>query len=299
MGDVIIMAKWFNETLLIKYWEDRCTNYELQDGTKINSAKRNPSFGRYPDISENFLSDGRMVPVEIEWLTTNFDKHGHDISELRDNEGLLVVYKQNAGFPVEQIEIDKDDLIEWFKEKAEELCIETLQEIENATRKSKEPQIYLFYVPASGDKNFNIALQHGVWGFPANNKGVARGLSKLMQIKKGDILIFVKEWKADPSIKVSGGRVSAEKYIGTFKEIVAVTVTKAFYEDTKEIWSDTIYPYRVGFRKEPIFIGKNIPCNQKKLGKSLHEILRKLQVNGSVERIDSSLIVKLMSLCTE
>lgn len=293
------MAKWFNETMLIKYWEDRCIKYELQDGTKIKSAKRNPRFGGYPDISENFLSDGRIVPVEIEWLTTNFDKHGHDINQLRDNEGFLVVYKQDAGFPVEQVEIDKSDLIEWFKDNAEVLCSETLQEIEQSIKKSKQPQIYLFYVPASGEKNFNIAFNNGVWGFPANNKGVARGLSKLMQIKKGDLLVFIRQWKSDPSINVSGGRVSSEKYIGTFKEIVGVTVTRGFFKDSKVIWNDNEYPYRVEFRKEPLFKGKNIPCNYKELGKSLHEILRKLQVNGSVERIDSTLIVKLMSLCTD
>ena len=96
-------------------------------------------------------------------------------------------------------------------------------------------------------------MSNGVWGFPANDKKTTRGLAKIMQIKKGDLLI----------------------------------------------WKDTIYPYRVNFRKEILFRGKKIPCNAKDLGKSLHEILRKLQVNGTVEKIDSSLIVKLMSLCTK
>lgn len=291
------MAKWFDETILIKYWEDRCNKYELQDGRKINSAKRNPSFGRYPDISENYLSDRTVVLAEIKWATTSFDNHGHDIEELRKNNGFLIVYNQNSGFPVEQVQIDKDDLIEWFKEEAENLCIETLQNIEHSAKKSKEPQIYLFYIPKSGRENFEIAMNNGVWGFPANNKGRVRGLQKLMQIKKGDLLIFVREWKSGK--KVTGGRVKEEDYIGHFKEIVGVTVTKGFYEDTKPIWKNTVYPYRVNFRKEILFKGRDIPCNEKALGKSLHEILRKLQVNGSVERIDSSLIVKLMSLCTK
>ena len=95
------MPKWFNETILIKYWEDRCQNYELKDGTKITSASRNPSFGRYPDISHNYLSDGRVVPAEIEWVTTNFDRHGHDINDLRNGDGFLVVFKSDSGFPTE------------------------------------------------------------------------------------------------------------------------------------------------------------------------------------------------------
>jgi hypothetical protein len=40
-------------------------------------ARRNPSFGRYPDISENTLSGGSVVPGEIEWVTTNFERHGY------------------------------------------------------------------------------------------------------------------------------------------------------------------------------------------------------------------------------
>ena len=291
------MAKWFDESILIKYWEDRCNKYSLQNGMKINCAKRNPSFGRYPDISENYLSDNTIVPAEIEWLTTNFDEHGHDIEELRRQNGFLIVYKQNSSFPVEQVEINKEDLIEWFKENAGNLCIETLQNIEHTMKKSKEPQVYLFYVPKSGHENFRIALENGTWGFPVSKTGRSRGLERLMQIKKGDILVFVKEWKSSKT--VSGGRVSAKDYIGNFKEIIGVTVTKGFYEDNKQIWKDANYPYRVNFRKKILFEGKDIPCDPKTLGKSLHEILRKLQVNGSVERIDSSLILKLMSLFTK
>lgn len=293
------MPKWFDETILIKYWEDRCSQYEMQDGTKFMKSIRNGSFGRYPDIEYNYLSDGRVIPAEIEWVTTNFDRHGHDITLLREREGVLVVFKQDAGFPVEQIEIDEEDFKQWYVESAELLCQETLAEIKNILKKRKEPQIYLFYIPKSGEKNFKIALEQGIWGFPINSKGVTRGLPRLSQIKRNDIVVFLRNWKSLPSIKVSGGRISADKYLGTFKEIVGVTVTKGFYESTKQIWVNNDYPYRFDFRKEPLFRGNNIPCNPKDLGKSLHEILRRLQVNGSVERIDSSLIIKLMSLCTE
>ena len=133
------MAKWFNETILIKYWEDRCHNYSLKDGTEIKSASRNKSFGRYPDISDNFLSDGRVVPAEIEWVTTNFDRHGHDITEIRDENGFLIVLKTDAGFPLEQVEIDEADFMDWYKTNAEELCQETLSEIKTISKKSKEP----------------------------------------------------------------------------------------------------------------------------------------------------------------
>lgn len=178
------MAKWFDESILIKYWEDRCKTYNLQDGRKINSAKRNPSFGRYPDISENYLDDKTVVPAEIEWMTTSFDQHGHDIEELRRNNGFLIVYRQNAGFPIEQVQIRKEDFIEWFKENAEELCIETLQNVESTTKRSKEPQIYLFYIPKSGSKNFETAVANGVWGFPMNNNRKSKRFRKTNANKK-------------------------------------------------------------------------------------------------------------------
>ena len=50
-------------------------------------------------------------------------------------------------------------------------------------------------------------------------------------------------------------------------------------------------------RKKVHFEGKDIPCTINHLGRSLHEILRKAQISSSIEKIDSSMIVKLMSLC--
>ena len=140
-------------------------------------------------------------------------------------------------------------------------------------------------------------MNNGIWGFTGGDKKTTRGLEKIMQMKKGDILVFVREWKADQEGVT--GRPLREKYIGTYKEIVGVTLTKGFYEDNKKNWDNEEYPYRVNFRKEILFRGKDIPCNKKVLGESLHEILRKLQVNGTIERVDSSLIVKIMSLCTK
>ena len=145
-----------------------------------------------------------------------------------------------------------------------------------------------------------VALREGVWGFPSNRSGTTRGLPKLSQIKENDIIIFVQNWKSAPTVKVSGGRASSKDYVGTFGRIVGVVVTKGFYEpkNPHPFWLDNAYPYRFDFRKEPLFVGHNVPCTQKALGKSLHEILRVMQVNGSVEKIDTSMIVKLMSLCT-
>jgi hypothetical protein len=122
------MARWFDETILIRYWEDRASHYQLKNGSKVERARRNPSFGAYPDVSENFLSDGAVVPAEIEWVTTKFDRHGHDIKTLIDNNGFLVVLKSDASFLVEQIELDRQDFLDWIGKHARELAQETLAE---------------------------------------------------------------------------------------------------------------------------------------------------------------------------
>jgi len=294
------MPKWFDETVLIKYWEECCQKYTLKGNVKIREAARNPSFGRYPDIAENVLSTGEIVPAEIEWLTTNFDRHGHDIRELDEKNGFLIVFKQDASFVLPQIEIDRDDFLEWFKRRGENLAIETLSEIESQAKKSKEPQIFLFYLPkrSNGEKNFKIALDHGTWGFPEDSNGVRRGLPQISSIKKGDIVVFVYHWKKSPKSTAKGGRVSSEQFFGTYEKLFGLVVTEGYFTEKKKIWDDGEYPHRFKFRKKPLFEGENIPVNKKSLGSSLHEMLRILLMSGSIQKIDGSLMTKLMSLCT-
>jgi hypothetical protein len=295
------VPRWLDEKVLQKYWEARCRNYSLKDGRQIRGATLNPRSDGYPDVIENHLSAGTPVPAEIEWVTTDFDRHKHDINLLKDPGGFIIVLKQDAGFPLEQVQIDEADFIQWFRENAEPLCRETVAEVRRISARSQEPQILLFYLGKSrtAERNFQIALHHGVWGFPTNRRGVTRGLPKIQQIKKHDIVVFIRSWAAAPHAKVSGGRLPADRYIGHYEQILGVTVTKGYYNTSSpRLWPDNEYPHRFDFRKEPLFVGNNIPCNPKDLGKALHEILRVLQVNGSVERLDTSMMVKLMSLCT-
>ena len=106
------MKKWLEEKILIKYWTENCTKYSLRDGRKIRSAQHSLPFDSYPDIQKNELDDGTIVPAEVEWNTSNFDRHGHDISVLIENNGFLIVLeKDKESFPVEQVEINKNDFL--------------------------------------------------------------------------------------------------------------------------------------------------------------------------------------------
>jgi len=258
--------------------------------------------GAAADISENFLSDGAVVPAEIEWVTTNFDRHGHDIKTLIDNDGFLVVLKSDASFLVEQVELDRQDFLDWIEKSARELAQETLSDIDRQARLSKEPQIFLYYAPrrGRGRANLEIALQHGVWGFPESDAGVTRGWTAISEIKRGDIVVVVHEFRTAPEAKATGGRLSSDKYLGTFTRIIGLVVTTRMYRDeTTRIWPNHRYPNRFKFRIPPLFEGRDIPCSVKHLGAPLHEILRRLQVTGFVQKIDGSSMTKIVSLCIQ
>ena len=292
--------KWIQEKVLIKYWTDNCSKYQLKDGTKILSSQHSIPLDAYPDISSNSLSDGRNVPAEIEWKTSSFEQHKHNISTLKDNDGFLIVFeKDQESFPVEQVLIDSEDFKQWFIKNAEKLVIDTVQSVKKKTLANKEPQIFLYYLPRTrmGKINLSKAMPKGTWGFPEKN---TRGLDRIMQLKKGDIVVIVHNWKSSPDIKVTGGRLSSEKYLGTYEKVFGLVVTKGYYFAKKPlIWDNEIYPHRFDFRKEPLFEGNEVDCSKKALGNNLHEILRKLQVSGQIEKIDSSLIVKFMSVFTK
>jgi hypothetical protein len=160
----------------------------------------------------------------------------------------------------------------------------------------------LYYVPRTGmgRANLQIALQNGVWGFPESNKKITRGWASISQIKRGDIVVVIHNFTADAGVGAKGGRLSADLYIGTFERIIGLVVTSNLYRDDEvAIWPDQQYPRRFKFRKPPLFEGHQISCSKKALGPSLHEVLRRLQVTGFVQKIDGSSMTKLMSLCTQ
>ena len=98
------MRKWLEEKVVQRYWVENCTKYSRQDGTKIISGRFNKTFDRYPDTYCT-LESGEEVPVEVEWSTLDFGRHKHDIRELRNNNGFLVVLEENDKFELEQIRI--------------------------------------------------------------------------------------------------------------------------------------------------------------------------------------------------
>ena len=295
------MKKWFTEKVLLKYWVENASKYKLKDGRKIKSAEYNIPFDRHPDIGKNVLDDGSIVPCEIEWVTTNYNKHKHDVNVLIESDGFLVVLEKDLeSFPVEQVQIIKKDFFEWFKRDAVNMANETVQNYKTKSFKKNEPQIHIYYMRSKGTGKINrkYTFEHGVDGFPESTK--KNTLETLKQVKKGDIFIVARNFKS--SINVKGGRNPSDKHKGKFEEIYGLVVTKDYYfSKIPKIWiKDKIeYPHRYNFRKKALFEGKNIPCTIKDLGRDLHEVCRKMQITSEIKKLDHSMIVKLMSLCRE
>lgn len=190
------MPKWFDEKILIAYWEDNCKNYRLPDGRKIISAERNPSFGAYPDILRNELETGEVVPCEIEWVTTNFRQHGHDIDVLINSNGFLLTFIENSAFDVAQITIDEKDFVDWISKKSKKLASETIAVLKKTSKSRTDSFVWIIYVPSRGAKGYNIAFENGIWGFPEDNNRNRRGLNEIKDIKEGDFIVFVKKFQS-------------------------------------------------------------------------------------------------------
>ncbi len=292
------MSDFFlHENILIKYWIDQCSNYDLY-GNKIIKAVANIPLSITPDIKENIFEDNTKVPCEIKWTTSGF-VDPEQISKVQGLNGFLLVFKKDkSDCPVPQIEIDRSDFEIWFQRNSKKLAAETTRKY-SESKISKDPTVYINYISTSksGKKNWDIAISNNTWG--VNEKDFSNSNRIVKNIKKGDVIVFFYEWRKDPRMQdVLGGRVPLEKFKGTFSNIYVLIVTKNYYySKTPEIWNDKDYPHRFKFKE--LFTGKNIKCYKRNLGPPLHSLTHRLMSNPRFLSIDSSMLLKVISLCNK
>jgi hypothetical protein len=295
------MPRWFDEKVLIAYWEDNCKKYELPDGRKIISAERNPSFDAYPDILRNELDTGEVVPCEIEWFTSNFKKHEHDINVLLDSGGFLLTFIENTAFDVVQIKIIEEDFIDWISKKSRKLARETVAIIKKNAKGRSDSFVWIIYVSSRGGKDFGIAFENGIWGFPEDDKRKRRGLGEIKDIKEGDFIVFIKQFQSFENNKIVTPRTKdLAKLVGHIQKIVGVRVIDGYYfEDKIRVWDNNIYPHRFNFDKDIVFKGENVLFTPERFGEQLHrQIAYRINAN-TIEHIDASMFLKIMGLCAK
>jgi len=295
------MSDFFlHENILIRYWVDRCNfnKYKVND-KKILKAEANIPLSITPDIAKNIFEDNSQQPCEIKWQTSDF-KDPEQINTVKKLNGFLLVFdKDRDDCPIPQVEIDKNDFEKWFVKNSKKLAQDTVKRYKKADSKRKQPKVFLNYLSTTkaGQTNWNIAIKHSTWG--VNEKDFARSNKAILDIKKGDIIIFFYAWTKDKSrIDVKGGRVRIDQFVGSFKKVYALIATKSYYNSlSPQIWEDKQYPHRFKFKL--LFDGNNITCNKKTLGAPLHSYIHSLLSSPRFEQVESSILLKALSLCTK
>ena len=293
------MSDFFlHENILIRYWIDRCQNYEL-NGNKIKKAVANIPLSITPDISQNYFENGKKMPCEIKWTTSGFNDPDQ-IRHVQSLNGFLLVFnKDREDCPIPQIEIDKNDFEKWFIKNSKKLATDTINRYSNDKNKRTEPKVFLNYLSASkkGKRNWEIAIKNGTWGM--NDNDFKRSSKEIINIKKGDIIIFFHAWTKKKNLtEVRGGRVPIEKFMGNYEYVYALIATRNYYNSPNPVlWDDKNYPHRFKFRI--LFEGKNIKCNRRNLGAPLHTVCHQLLTSPRFLPVDSSILLKTLSLCTK
>lgn len=293
------MSDFFlHENILIRYWVDRCSIYNL-NGKKIIKAIANIPLSITPDIAKNYFEDNSQMPCEIKWQTSDF-KDPEQINAVKNQNGFLLVFdKDRDDCPIPQIEINKNDFEKWFINNSKKLAKDTINKYSIRELNRKEPRVFLNYLSTSrsGQKNWDIAQKHNTWG--VNENDLNRSSKEILNVKKGDIILFFYAWTKDKSrTDVRGGRIKIDQYVGSFKRLYALIATKDYYKTTSpKIWIDKDYPHRFKFRI--LFDGKDIPCNKRSLGARLHTFMHSIQTSPRFVQVDSSILLKALSLCTK
>jgi len=252
------MVKWIDEKVLQKYWKENCRKYTVK-GLKILKCRFNPTFDQYPDVY-CLLENNEEVPAEVEWKTSDFN---HDISVLRENNGFIVVLKQNQNFEMEQVIIIQEDFEKWFTKNSKKILSESLKQIIEEISTRNFPKLWFYYLNKSANLHFYQEIEKQTWGVPKK----FRQLNRFRDVKKEELIAFIGPWypQRKKGKAITGGRVPLQKFKGRIEKIIVFRVTSDYYCDDTELWehgSSEKWPHRFKFSKEPILELKDININR-------------------------------------
>ena len=223
------MSEYIHEIVLQDYFLENIEelNIQVQYGKTSKYVVKNVTFNRsgtFWDIN-GILSNGVQIPIEIEWISSNFVLHRHDKSKdilnFRKNNGVLVVLRKNREIEnIQQVSI-LESLTEskfikhfknWYKNKYEKYIDITLKDYLVGEYARNIPRIILYPISLNARKNYfkNKVLykKHphnpNILGFTENGyKNVF-----IKDIKPNDICLF---------IDAKGKRCTRSKFITEIK----------------------------------------------------------------------------------
>ena len=259
------METWLKERVLQRYVLENYSKFRPFD-QKIINVRDNKD--RFPDLY-CILENGKEIPAEVEWKSSNFVQHGHDINELKDNQGFLFVCEkdQDLGFEIPQIEISIEDFENWFTKNSLKIIQDTTEPYKKQDKERKVPKLWFSYLSLKGGgvSDFDKALKNHTWGVQKNYSPSV--INQISTVQKNDLIAFIGAGRGFP------GRVDLTKWMkksfkGSFEQMRVYRITKGyFYDDEKIIWTgtgkwkDEAFPHRFEFDPIPIIALKNIKIN--------------------------------------
>lgn len=281
------MEKWLKERVLHRYIIENFKKYH-HGGLKIIQVKDNKD--QFPDLF-CLLENGKEVPVEIEWQSSNFVLHGHDINYLKENQGFLFVFykNQDLGFDVPQYLIQSDDFEKWFAEHAIEIAKDTLKDYKIESRLQRTyPKLWFTYLSlkAGGTIHFDLSLKRWTWGVQENYSNFV--INHISSIQSGDLIAFVGPGRGFRG-RVDLKTWSKRGFKGKFESIILCRVTKGYYFDKTQIWrgigkwKNELFPHRFDFDRNPVLNVRNIQINNLTIATKyeLHSMIYNNLISGS------------------
>jgi len=257
--------KWIDEKVLQRYFKESFERYNdwftREYDKKLISVSFNSNFDKYPDLYGT-LEGNEIIPIEVEWKTSNFESHKHDPNLLIDGNGLIVVLQNNLQdyASLKQLELNKNHFEKWFVENSQKIISESIEKaVDTKERIKRPPKLWFYYLSESALKNHDTSLSKGIYGVPF----IFPRLNDFKDIRKGDLFSFIGPFTGYKQ----GGRESEEIFIKNRKLIckragLFRVKSDYFYDETK-VWehnppnlnvesSVKNYPHRFKFDNKSI-----------------------------------------------
>ncbi len=272
------METWLKERILHRYIIENYSKYRPQ-GLKILKVRDNKD--QYPDLY-CLLENNTEVPAEVEWKSSNFIQHDHDLNFLKENQGVLFVCEkdQDLGFDIPQIEIDIPHFESWFIDNASKIIQDTTEPYKRHEDNRKIPKLWFTYLSlkAGGVSDFDLALENETWGVQENYSPSV--INQISTLQENDLVGFIGAGRGFP------GRINLKTWMkkgfrGYFERIRVYRVTKGYFFDRTPIWKgkgkwkDESFPHRFKFDNRPIIDLRNVRISKLSLNskQELHSMV--------------------------
>ena len=139
--------KWVHEKILQRYVRDNPQKWKIH-GKKVQAINYNDPFDAYPDLLFTVEGEPNLIPVEVEWRSSDFD---HDPKVLIERNGMVFCLKKDQEDEingVKQFEIPRNGFQIWFKSNATNLIKDTLSNFdESVTRNTPKLSENFLMIP--------------------------------------------------------------------------------------------------------------------------------------------------------